>query len=426
MARKHAPFHAFLCFALTVLLVLHVNLHLPRILSHTRPATLTTTAVTSLPSFPYESCKRTDLTSHTVSLEQVSLVNTTLIRSYITWHSATRTRIESAYANGKPVYVPLLVVRTDISLTHGVGDRIRALVHAYMCALLSRRLLLIQWTKPVSLSHVFQLGLHTNFTYDEDVFKTRLKEDGRLDARVIQGNYIYRMHDARLQQQTLFLDSVPRPNTTLWFNAPKYMTERHAELRMIRGVPMKEWQIVPMILRALLIPTHALRLHIAHALRDLHVHNGNATESGYVSVHARLGYGLDEVSKDSQRFNLSRHGLHLHSIANCLTRKAISLTHTHKMHPVFYLATDTPNFRPHFIRRVTEAGGRVVRGVEEREVRHIRDVDDARGMMDAFVDVFLLARGKAVVCLRSGFADLAVWMGAVEYVDVVGYDECRK
>lgn len=153
----------------------------------------------------------------------------------------------------------------------------------------------------------------------------------------------------------------------------------------------------------------------------------NALNAGvelYVAIHARLGYGLGELRKDASRFDLSRTVTSLRGTARFFAHGAADLAVSQlrggrAKKAQFFLATDTPEFRPLL---ALELGDRLPSArltfVDGETVRHVRELtviedDDVRLFMDMFVVVFLLSWSDAMINLRSGFSDLGVWMGGV-------------
>ena len=365
----------------------------------------------SLTAFPYES----DPAQNLIRVQNI------LIKPYIEWHAATRQRLQLA-TSAHRLRTRILVIRIDRSLTHGLGDRFRGIMHSFMCAVLTHRLFLIQWTDPVRIESVFHLGRRTdalNFTYDASLFPS--------NGTVLQGGCFKRFESEHYREESMFVDSVPRPNVSLWFNAPAPMRARHAILRKLAEVaPMPaEEQVMSLVMRVLFDPATELRQYIEHKIRNL----GLRPESQkYVSIHARLGYGLDEIRKAGKRFDLSKKGLDLSTMARCIADRALRYaTRLGIKKPLFYLATDTPPFREELERAIENKvnGATVVSG--QWIVTHVRDAtgsDDVEPYLSAFLDIYLLSRGQGMVYLKSGFADLAAWMGAIGERDRIEYEEC--
>ena len=148
----------------------------------------------------------------------------------------------------------------------------------------------------------------------------------------------------------------------------------------------------------------------------------------FIGVHARLGYGLHEEDKDARRFDLKRAGLDLDRMAQCFANHLnpqldINSTNIQIRRPVF-LATDTPAFREAFGTQL----GTEVSALKAVTPRHVRELGHAQtgALLDTFAELYLLSWSDVVVHLPSGFADLAVWMGAIEKQVVVEREECAS
>eukprot|EP00171_Calliarthron_tuberculosum_P019834 IDg19834t1 len=94
------------------------------------------------PFFPFEkatpeslSRRLPDSTEMRRTLEQLKRI---VIDDYMVWHRATLRAVHDGRI--RPESVRVIVFRGR----NGMGDRIRGIIHAYFCAVISRRLLLIE------------------------------------------------------------------------------------------------------------------------------------------------------------------------------------------------------------------------------------------------------------------------------------------
>lgn len=360
------------------------------------------------------------------------------ITDYLEWHAYERAayegtlRLNEGHHLTAPVRPPrMLIVRSDLSITHGLGDRFRAIVVAYMLAVISNRVLLIDWRHPIPLSLAFASSRYTNFTYDDFLAPSQPFND----SAVIEGNYYHLSDRIHVNVTTLFLDSVPRPNISRWFSPPQGRKRENALLRRLSALePLPACRVFPLIFRALFSPTQKLRDALSARLQTSPISSLNAEKTTYVGVHARLGYGLGEVKSDATRFDLAQSGSSIRGMARCFSASAVDLYKkiepgTSRKQPQFFLATDTPSFRSVLERELSRRLPGAALTYVNADVKHIRDLQvktesDIQTFMDIFVDIFLLSWSDAMTNLRSGFSDLGVWMGGICEQHVVTSEEC--
>jgi len=143
----------------------------------------------------------------------------------------------------------------------------------------------------------------------------------------------------------------------------------------------------------------------------------------HISIHARLGIGLNETEAYPKRFNCTRKRLHL--LAACMAGHAAEMADENDLHEPqrFYVATDTPGFLPVL---KSELGKRsknpiVVEGVSEKAHSNTLttgDERDKRIFLQTMGDIFFLAAGEGIVSLPSGFANLARWFSGKRHRSV--------
>lgn len=384
--------------------------------------------------FPYETAaSHANLTVHPDLTHSLQSFRTLVVNDYLHWHARERLSYEaalrSAARSGKPLSRPsrLLIVRSDLSLSHGLGDRFRAIVSAYFLAVLSNRLLLIDWKQPIPLTAAFIPSAAANFTYDESLLPSAPYDD----SAIIEGNYYHRTDSTHTEVTTLFMDSVPRPNITRWFSPPDYRREKNAVLgRLSMLQPLPACAVVPHLLNTVFTPTAALRDSIRRRLKSARLARLVSPRASYTAVHARLGLGIGEARKDAGRFNLTRLGTSLRGMARCFVDAVLDTTASKRQSRFsIFLATDTPTFRHIFAEEVRRQAPHVDTVFLDAEVKHVRNLDasakdDMSIYLDTFVELLFLAKAERIVHLRSGFADLAAWMGGTCNKRVLGYEEC--
>lgn len=144
--------------------------------------------------------------------------------------------------------------------------------------------------------------------------------------------------------------------------------------------------------------------------------------SPFVGVHARLGEGVGE---SKGRFAVGDRK----AAASCLAIAAKKANDRQRVRR-FFLATDTPGFLKLFERAVVRQmpGAMVIGGGGAGPVHTCRCGGDEEGAdekcMQTFLELLLLAKGKALVGSRSGFSEIARHIGNVSDYSVVGLKRC--
>lgn len=363
------------------------------------------------PKFPFENAVDDILSSPHISM------NKNVSHSIQTFSEIVLTDYHEKHSR-KPGNEKFFVARLDRSPTHGLGDRVRAVITGFFLSVISNRKFLIQWTTPIPLSTIFTSSHPSlNFTYDPLIHK----DDD--DDVVVNGQFYWRM-DSYENISVVYLDSVPEPNVTVWFQPSSATKNNDILLRLSKlSTALPTCITMPIILKSILKPTPQLRKWIYSRTSKMSLLNRS-----YISVHARLGYGLNEDEKDSSRFDLNRRGTSLKGMAKCLAYYTISKS-AHMEY--IYLATDTSSFTPLFIEQVKRFAPKKKVVFLNSNVKHIRDLgrgteEDKSLLFDTFTDLFLLAGGNAIVNLRSGFSDLAAWMGAICNQTVITHEDCAR
>ena len=144
--------------------------------------------------------------------------------------------------------------------------------------------------------------------------------------------------------------------------------------------------------------------------------------SPFVAVHARLGEGVGETRG---RFDLGDKEV----MARCMAMAAVRTAKRQRV-TRFYLATDTPAFFGMFERQVVRLmPGASVVGGGENAVVHTSNCGREKGGEDercahAFLELLILAKGKALVGSKSGFSEVASYIGNVQDYTTVDLKEC--
>ncbi|CAN8065721.1 unnamed protein product [Agarophyton chilense] len=362
----------------------------------------------------------------------ISALSRVLIDRYVTWHNSIVTKVQKGELDGSAVRTLVFVGHEG---GHGLGDRLRGLLLAYLCAVMSDRLLLIHWQDPFPLSSVLVNNLGSNFTYDEALFPSRLKKDGQPDVKKVRKASLQDLHfffGSKGYHTKIMFACEPPPSFEGLFNAtkkfPSLATSIELEKIMPFRVPISEKQFFPLVFKVLFRPSRKLRNMMKETVDKPTLYSPSRLWTGgllkridiskpFIALHARLGYGLGEYIK---RFENQMEGRTMESIANCMARKAMILAEQEKVTnpPRFYLACDTTKFRLLLKRALLRMDGRTQVMYGTWEIKHVRDMvertkNDLKLFMYTFIDLYVLSKGKAILRGNSGFPNLAIWMGAV-------------
>lgn len=333
--------------------------------------------------------------------------------------------------------------------------------------------------------------------HDYEVLLKQQKEKGQSDIplidpktqnhhfRMVTNGNLYHTELKYANVHTLYMDSVPAPNVTRWFQPPPYrkagnklLNKLSTEIKLRDAIAMTALHVIPLILQAIFTPSQALRARIAERM-PLELKRTGWRD--YIAVHARLGYGLEEESLDAGRFDLELKGLSVKAMAECFASKVMKLgdnpnsksdhssstfsplsrssangnawSHKKKKKTItVFVATDTPQFRTMFADAMEKAANDISQGnrdnmstadvvhsfnvvaIDDLVPVHIRDITMKQAdkekavndLLDTFVDLFLLGRAGTLVHLESGFSDLAMWMGCSTRRVVMSRDTCAE
>lgn len=379
-----------------------------------------------LPTLPYENLTVTNLisrrtTDHTLYGNRFPAFYSLFVTEYLHKHRHFRTLCAQYPSVANQMR---LLVFNGSRHNLGLGDRVRGLLVGYILAVMTERLFLIDLPAPFPITHVWQSPPGLNFTYDPTVFPindTDLKLSGGIrrpswrlrpdlrefsgDERVVVMHSMPRLRVGRLVQRAV--------------NIPKFHTKlTHRKLNNFR--PDSDF-VAPLLLKRLVRPTALLRKRMASRVPF----EGRA----YVAVHARLGHGLRERGG---RFNFSEQALNISDISRCIGRAGARTARKKGLTRVL-IVSDTRKaldwIREGVLEDMAEASVEFTEG-RTKHLNRIRDrrLDggDYQAYLDVFVDVGLLAAAKGLVYFRSGFADIALWMGGITDGELVSNDECAK
>ena len=319
------------------------------------------------------------------------------ISRYLTWHDANRHNPNARR----------LVFKQNGA---GIGDRVKALIAVYGYAVLTRRLLVIKWNEPYPLADVVDKKSRDRFVFREDLDSFGLSAKHGLDYKF---RYFVNMPDSLINLLAGDVHTV-----TLKTGPPKQTPDILRQV--LRGnrfknesIPSFSPDIWKLAAREILGRSENIQNQVAQIRNGFGIcGNGEQCSSPrqhYLSVHARIGFGVGESHWRFQRFKS-----HYRDIAVCLAR-AVREHAPHENVAVF-VASDTLRWIPVFIdvMRREMPSVRVVHltGVPTHIV-NIKKSDQGRAIYRSlFVEMGILGDAIHTISLRSGFSMAAFWMGA--------------
>lgn len=385
-----------------------------------------------------------------------------LVTRYARWHGRNRHNVNA----------PRLIW-VGGGNTYGFGDRFRGLIHAYLCAVLTGRVLVIKWDTPFPLSLIFQaadIDAFFNPKFDGPDFIVCSYAEPTRDNRCVKKrdlsvldaalpfaglpNCYCSLRDMGMlwsDLRVVVVRSEAAPSVIRLFkaclNAPKQLPKISAPILPLAEAwknnlmpPLAtsdETALFPHIFRALFRPaqplTHLLNAqsNVVRAFIPNHLGGPRVTHK-HISVQVRLGIGLNETSKYKHRF--ASHNATLHQIAVCIARLAANEAERLDLPEPqrFFLATDTQDFVRPFEQELGKVSHNpvVVQAVPEEHKVHSNTMrttsqkDKIRFLLTA-ADLFFLSAGESLVSLPSGFATLAGWFGGTTH-RVVHVQQCIR
>jgi len=352
------------------------------------------------------------------------LLEMRIVKKYVSWHKQTLRNIDKGRINISDV--KLIIWRGS----HGLGDRFRGLLNVFITAVISERLLLCDWGDSIPISHVFNLGVGTKFTYDERYL-------GKV--RYISGP---RNRHSPIHNLDLFLSNesviVSSANSKPFTSDVMEVHSKYPDLRYSKVVTMfldkndnttvtlEEPDLFHMLLKYLIGRTSEMNRFIESIKSSgLVKYGGDEHESQklkelpdeYVSIHIRYGKGVGENS--GNRFNFTSKGLNKRLVARCIARNAKEMKNRLNMTKgKYFLATDSPEIRNTFGEQLLQLDGKAELFFGNWSVDHISTLrkhneENIKALQVTYAEIMLLSQGKGMVHLYSGFANLAKWIGDI-------------
>lgn len=337
----------------------------------------------------------------------------------------------------------------------GMGDRFRGLFSSFYLAILTRRVLLIDWRDPFPINLLFESAKGVSVMYDPRFdlgplpVTPRWEQDKDHDFILLSTtekpvpicNCSFQKPGILLSsERTVFVRDENWPEMRQFMNT----LSKHRSLstaRQLSSIFQSRTNWIGFqshyMFRALLRASPELISRLASMRRDLldivpprlrAQHQGS--RDGFISVHARIGHGVGEGWRP--RFDVAVEGVKIEQAAVCLAMEAAKQADNAKLPrpQTFYLATDTPEmirlFGKEIVRRSRGARVKVMgANVVHSSLMTEPSQTNKNAFLNTGVELFFLSAGDRLVSLPSGFANLAACLGDMPHV-VISREECKR
>lgn len=305
-----------------------------------------------------------------------------------------------------------LVVRFDRDHP-GLGDRLGTILNSFLIAVLSQRVLLIDWIHPQDLSIFFNI-IYPELLYDhqkdfsKNVYHCR-SQWRPFDLRPFLGN-----------MSTIFIYGTPTVHPLVLrqmvfeFRSDPFIGSIFESLLLLH----RDFHIYDVIYRSILTPR-------ADVLRMV---DSQLTGPGhqYLAIHARIGKGVGETGGD--RFFIQKKAS-LVELCECFFNKSIAVLNENPNLKSIYVATDTPEFGQIFELRLKLAMPHInliskhVRLGEPKHTKLCRFKED-RQCMQVVLDFVFLSKCNYLIASHSSFSKVAHVVGNMAEKYIISYPQC--
>lgn len=349
-------------------------------------------------------------------LRNLEILTKVFVEDYQKWHRQHRLLFDSEL--GRNATVKVLIFR-GIRKNTGLGDRLRAIARSYLTAVLTDRIFLIDIDMYNSFSTVFSNPKGYNFGFD--LRKMYIGDDERKKNTL--PSQVKVVHEYKQDELGVFLSDIPVIVVDDYHITDcRELSKAHTQMvsskikdayKGIRKPFPKRDEIMPFVMNALFRSTEKFRRYLVHLEDQL----GKKSHQPYISIHARIGMGLNETES---RFNLKHHRLTENSLALCMAQKVFLEAQSRNIsNPyTFFVSTDTPSFRTTLQKEIQRVDRNAIVFFGNWEPFHVRDlrakkISDVEKVMNIFADLFFLSNGRFIFHIQSGFANLAKWFGSM-------------
>lgn len=342
------------------------------------------------------------------------------VTDHLAWHDANRPKINTRR----------VIFRT---IGAGLGDHIKALVWVYGYAVLTRRLLIIDWSNPYPLESVLSDSSVERFIYRPVLDSSGLSEgygaNYRFQYRRGIPSYMLQLL-ARNDVHTVILQCGPA-------QTPYSVKEELVGSPSRFDIPQQEKTIIPQFswvarrtaARILLEPSAEIQRRVS-AFKSLHgicTYNETGCLNGesYYSVHARLGIGTSETHFSRFKGMLGNEKY----IARCFV--AHLKENNVPADAVVFVASDTAEWKSIFINVMQKymPGVRVI--YYDVIPGHFRDInkrtfEGKNRFLDQHTEMIIIGNAVRTFALRSGFPEVGFLRGYGRHYTRIELSSCGK
>ena len=286
----------------------------------------------------------------------------------------------------------------------GLGDHVFALLAVYSYAVLTKRALQIDWTKPYPVSEILGDQAKARFLYHPN------------SNEVATQNWRYSYTNKLPAKMRKLLAGSTK--TVVLQMGPGPWGDSIAE--DLRGDNWEDVRIPPFNAKAMRAALSVL-LQPSDELRGLFEKTRNELKlpKHYISVHARLGSGTNEQKK-FKRFQVMEG--REETLAKCFAMAVKRLAAVDN--PTVFVASDTDWWRPIFKKqlRVVLPKARVT-WLNEIPV-HWRGITQKRQFLMQHVATLLIGHAYRVISFRSAFSRFGYWRGTATHYTTLNVGAC--
>lgn len=374
------------------------------------------------------------------------ILKNVLIHEYSSWHDQEIKKNNLGKITNEKLR---FLVYTGHGNKSGLGDRLRGIFHAYLCSVISQRLFFVNWKDPFPIEDLFFIGKQNRYSFrtleNSSFWRTIPFDLSSKEFEITRNSSLQYLNPLLSEKMVLVFGSEPETDikdleTVIERYRSLHFTKKLNQAKCQDNLPSKQ-KMFHLLFKELLIPNSHVQKYIAERENEIlgvermpHISfsrfQKRRIEHSYTSIHARLGIGVFEGGHD--RFNLSKRGISLQEIARNIAFHAYSIEKKTNQNaaPLFYLATDTPTFRKTLQEELKIIDEKINLTYGTWKVRHTKELSktssDWMDFMNTFVDLYMLSKGHSLVHIKSGFANLAIWMGSFHSTREIDIDDFRR
>lgn len=331
----------------------------------------------------------------------------------------------------------------------GIGDRFERLMTAYYVAVVTKRVLLVDWQRPSPIEDLLETAYHGTDLFLRDVDRSEKPGMARSD-----GGNEFVLDKTQNHDPNKFIDTLnsnitnivmtmtkrPLRSTLELLGHQRFAHTGKRQLTAFYGSYICRKAVMHRVLR---VRTDFFENMSSKGiqLQFKSVQNADNIKSlfknGYIGVHARVGVGLHEIG---DRFDAIQDNLEIPP--KCLARRVsrlAAISDALKL-PIF-LATDTVPFREIFIREVQNMSNGTVEifhgkwnvlhsylhiDMEREPLNETQKKINIKTqkMMETYADLAILGNAAHIIALRSSFVRFAFSIGSASSLAQINIENC--